>query len=139
MHAHDTRWKQRLANYRKALAQLESAVDLARSRPLSQLEKAGLVQSFEMVFELAWNVMKDYLAWQGAADITGSRDAIRQAFKVGLVADGERWMEMIQSRNQTAHTYNEAVADQIMQRVSEHYSPLFVAFEGHMAALQATE
>lgn len=136
MHSPDIRWRQRLSNYRKALAQLEAAVDLARSRPLSQLEKAGLVQSFEMVFELAWNVMKDYLVWQGTADITGSRDAIRHAFKVGLVADGEGWMEMIKSRNQTAHTYNEAVADQILQRVSEHYRPLFAAFESHMTTLQ---
>ncbi|NEN25562.1 hypothetical protein G3O08_18880 [Cryomorpha ignava] len=42
--------------------------------------------------------------------ITGSRDATREAFSNGLVEDGEVWMEMIKSRNQSSHTYNEDLA-----------------------------
>jgi hypothetical protein len=57
----DIRWKQRLANYRKALKTLTDAVELSRQRPLSDLEKQGLIQGFEFTHELAWNVLKDYL------------------------------------------------------------------------------
>ena len=58
----DIRWQQRLANYAKALEQLGSAVATSKQRPLSELEKQGLIQTFEFTHELAWNVMKDYFA-----------------------------------------------------------------------------
>lgn len=130
----DIRWLQRLANYEKACRQLTAAVDLADSRALSELERQGLIQAFEFVFELAWNVMRDYFVYQGNPDITGSRDAIRHAFQQGLIADGEGWMEMIKSRNQTSDTYNEAVARQISDRIERRYTSLFLAFEGEMQA-----
>ena len=49
----DVRLKQRLANYRRALAQLNAGVDLAPSRELSDLERQGLIQAFEFTHELA--------------------------------------------------------------------------------------
>jgi hypothetical protein len=45
--------------YKKALAALGNAVELAKVRELTDLEKQGLIQGFEFTFELAWNVMKD--------------------------------------------------------------------------------
>jgi nucleotidyltransferase substrate binding protein (TIGR01987 family) len=62
--------------------------------------------------ELAWNVMKDDLAYQGTPDIGASRDAARAAFAPGIVTDGEAWMEMIKSRNQRSRTYNQGIADE---------------------------
>lgn len=131
----DIRWIQRLSNYQRARQRLVDAVELAASRELSDLEKQGLIQAFEFVFELAWNVMKDYFLYQGDPDITGSRDAIRTAFKAGLIADGEGWMEMIKSRNQSSHTYNESVANEICGKILADYHHLFAAFEHQMQAL----
>jgi nucleotidyltransferase substrate binding protein (TIGR01987 family) len=45
--------------------------------------------------------------------VIGSKGATREAFKNGLLADGEVWMDMIKSRNQTSHTYNEKTANEI--------------------------
>ena len=132
----DIRWHQRLANYEKAFSRLAAAVELASQRPLSDLEKQGLIQAFEFTHELAWNVMKDYFAWQGTVDITGSRDATRESFSKGLVADGEGWLEMIRSRNQTSHTYNEEVANEIAARITGQYAPLFQAFLLRMQGLR---
>jgi nucleotidyltransferase substrate binding protein (TIGR01987 family) len=70
----------------------------------------------------------DYFAWQGNPGITGSRDAAREAFQKGLVEDGEGWMEMIKSRNQTSHTYQQKIADEIAGKIIEHYFPLFQRF-----------
>lgn len=134
----DVRWKQRLTNYAKALEQLETAVALARSRELSELERQGLIQAFEFTHELAWNVMKDWFAYQGNPNITGSRDAIREAFDKGLIEDGEAWMEMVASRNQAAHAYNREVAERIANRVVEHYARLFRAFHDTMRRREAT-
>ncbi|WP_150306239.1 nucleotidyltransferase substrate binding protein [Pseudomonas saliphila] len=128
----DVRWIQRLANYKRARSRLVSAVELAQTRELSDLEKLGLIQVFEFVFELVWNVMKDYFYYQGNPAITGSRDAIRSAFKLGLIDDGEGWMEMIKSRNQSAHTYNESVANEITGKILNSYHILFARFEATM-------
>jgi nucleotidyltransferase substrate binding protein (TIGR01987 family) len=132
----DIRWRQRLSNYRKALAQLGLAVELSRQRPLTDLEKQGLIQGFEFTHELAWNLMRDYFLYQGTASIMGSRDATREAFQKGLVTDGEVWMEMIRSRNQSSHTYNQAVAEAICEKIVSQYFPLFVALEARMSGLE---
>jgi len=131
----DIRWQQRFSNYRLALSRLDEGVSLARQRPLSNLEKQGLIQAFEFTHELAWNVMKDYFAYQGTTSIMGSRDAAREAFDKGLIADGEGWMEMIKSRNQTSHTYNQHIADEIVGRILESYFPLFESFSRRMSGL----
>ena len=128
----DIRWLQRFSNYNKALAQLEKAVLLAQQRPLSDLEAQGIIQAFEYTHELAWNVMKDYFEYQGNTNITGSRDAIKEAFKVGIVADGEGWMDTIRSRNRTVHTYNEQTADEIKNAIIHFYFQLFKEFETKM-------
>lgn len=133
----DIRWEQRLANYARALAQFIRAVELARARELSEIERQGLIQAFEFTHELAWNVMKDYFAYQGNTDITGSRDAVREAFSMGLIDDGDGWMEMIRSRNLSAHTYNEEVAREIAGRITVRYSALFQAFLARMQGLKS--
>ena len=126
MSVNDIRWEQRFANYQKALSRLRQFVDKGN---LSELEEQGLVKAFEYTFELAWNTLKDFLEYRGQSDIYGSRDAIRKAFELGLVEDGETWMEMLKSRNATSHTYNEEVAEQICNAVIQTYYALFLQLE----------
>ncbi len=135
----DVRWKQRFNHYQKALRQLAGSVELARQLPLSELEKLGLIKAFEFTHELAWNVMKDYFEYQGTTSIMGSRDASREAFQKGLVADGEGWMEMLQSRNQTSHTYNQNVADEIAGKVTTLYCKLFLELEKSLLKMKDSE
>ena len=79
--------------------------------------------------------MKDYFEYQGTTTIMGSRDATREAFQRDLVRDGEGWMEMIRSRNMTAHTYNQDVADEISELVITRYAGLLQAFAARMQDL----
>ena len=131
----DIRWKQRLGNFKLALDQLSSAVSLSGTRELSNLEKQGLIQAFEFTHELAWKVMKDYFEYQGDSSITGSRDAAREAFQKGLIQRGDAWMEMIKSRNQTSHTYNQSVASEIVENIVREYFPEFQALLKKMTEL----
>ena len=128
----DIRWKQRLHNFQQALLQLTSAVSLSKTRDLTDLEKQGLIQAFEFTHELAWNVMKDYLEYQGITSIIGSRDAAREAFQKGLIQNGEIWIEMIKTRNQSSHTYNEEVATEIIGKVITEYFTEFNLFKNTM-------
>ncbi len=127
MDNNDIRWKQRLQNFRKAFALLEEAVERYNQQGLSALEEQGLIQRFEFTHELAWNVLKDYFEYQGNTSITGSRDATREAYSNGLVEDGDGWMEMIKSRNQSSPTYNEKVTDELRNKIRGTYYSLFKA------------
>ncbi len=133
--ADDIRWKQRYASYTSALQSLSDAIKLSQERPLSALEAQGLIQSFEFTHELAWKLLKDYLEYQGTYTITGSRDAVREAFKNGLIAHGDVWMKMIPDRNLSTHTYEQTTARAIMGRVIQEYYPLFLALAETFHAL----
>ena len=135
----DIRWLQRFQNYQKAFAQLTQAVDLSRQRALSKLEQQGLIQGFEYTHELAWNTLKDFLEARGAAAIFGSRDTTRAAFTAGLIDQGEVWMQMIQSRNQSTHTYNEEMMTQIVTAVIQTYMAEFTNLQSKFEQLRSAE
>jgi len=131
----DIRWKQRFNNYRKALQTLSDAVTLAEERELSALEEQGVIQAFEFTHELAWNVMKDFLEYQGVRDIVGSRDAVRGAIKNSLIEGGETWMTMIRDRNLSTHTYDQDTAREMVERILEDYHVAFQRMAKKFAAL----
>lgn len=131
----DIRWKQRFDNYARVLRQLDSAVALAGTRMLSDLEKQGLIQGFEYTHELAWNVLKDYLEHEGIVGIVGSRGAVREAFRRGLITDGEAWMAMIEKRNLSSHTYNLDTANELCAQIIAEFHPCFTALKATLEAV----
>jgi nucleotidyltransferase substrate binding protein (TIGR01987 family) len=131
----DIRWVQRFQNYLKALGQLQSALAV-HNETADALIKEGILQRFEFTHELAWKVMKDYLEYEGHQGITGSRSASRLAFNVGLVTDGQVWMDMIESRNRTVHTYDERVLEEEFAKVKHRYATAFAQFAQAMQAFQ---
>ena len=124
----DIRWKQRFSNYERALVQLNKAYVLMSQKPLSIIEKQGVIHIFEFTHELAWQTMKDFLKSKGNFEIYGSKDAVRQAFQYGLIHDGEVWMRMILSRNLTSHAYDEKTVDDIIESIFDDYMPEFNDF-----------
>jgi nucleotidyltransferase substrate binding protein (TIGR01987 family) len=119
----DIRWIQRFANFSKALNQLDKFME--KSESLNELEEQGLIQSFEYNFERALNLIKDYYEFQGETAIQRSRDAFRLAYRRELIEDGEGWMNMIESRTKTTHTYNKEMADEIVATILNQYYGLF--------------
>lgn len=140
MNSPDIRWIQRFDNFKRALATLRRAVALSEQRGLSELEQQGLIQGFEFTHELGWCVLKDYLEEQGFVGIIGSKNATREAFKNGLLTDGQAWMDMIKARNQTSHTYKTEVAEEIAKDILTRFFPALTEMETHFQTLShATE
>jgi nucleotidyltransferase substrate binding protein (TIGR01987 family) len=77
--------------------------------------------------------MKGCFVYQDNSSITGSRDAAREAFEKGLIEDGAGWMEMIKSRNQTSYTYNQHIADAIVDRIVNSCFDLFESLARRMS------
>jgi nucleotidyltransferase substrate binding protein (TIGR01987 family) len=118
-------------NYNKALKKLlEGINDLGDDPP--DIVKEGIIQRFEFTHELAWKVMKDYLIYEGIQNITGSRSAAREAFNIGLIDQCQLWMDMIESRNTTVHTYREDILEKEYQKIIHDYAPLLQRFFENM-------
>lgn len=129
----DIRWKQRFQNYVKALNNMTEAIDLTKQRSLSDLEKKGLIQDFEIVIELAWNVMKDYLSEQGErfTDINSPKSAVRTAFRKGIIHNGDLWIQMLLRRNETSHTYNAEILNDLFSDIINDFYPEFIKLSDH--------
>lgn len=131
------RWEQRLDSYHKALARLAEIVGASKKRALNEFERDGLVQRFEFTHELSWKLMKAYAEYQGFDGIGGSRDATRKAFEMSLISDGQSWMDMIKSRNETSHNYDASMADDVVDSIINRFYPLLAEFYQKMNSLSA--
>jgi nucleotidyltransferase substrate binding protein (TIGR01987 family) len=120
MHPPDTRWVQRFSNFERTFLLLQDS--LAVESP-SLLERAGIIQFFELTFELAWKVLKDYEEAEGIV-VKTPREAIKHGFQIGLISHGHDWMAALQDRNLTTHTYNEATAIAVESSIRNDYFPL---------------
>lgn len=128
----DIRWQQRFSNYRLALAQLGKFIE---KKNLNELEEQGLIQAFEYTHELAWKTLADFLKNKGNAEIYGSKDASREAFSLGIIEQGNIWMDMINSRNLSSHTYNKETTQQIVASIRNDYYKCFVSLEKKLCEL----
>ena len=133
MESQEVRWIQRANSFERALGRLRAAVKLSEQRELSDLEAQGLIQGFEYTHELAWKTLKNFLEAQGIVNLYGSRDTTRTAFRNGLIENGEVWMDMVEKRNLTSHTYDEETAAQVVTTIRNAY---FAEFEKLLVRLQ---
>jgi len=117
-HPKGIRWRQRFMNFDKAYRQFDSACQ--KHQQLDDLSKEGLIQRFEYTFELAWKTLKDYLEAEGETDQT-PRAVIKKSFQIGILNNGEIWMDMLSKRNLMAHTYNEETFQEVMNLIVHHY------------------
>ena len=115
----DIRWKQRFENFDKSYKLLNK---YAKQPITTELERAGIIQFFEMTFELAWKVLKDYLEAQEYL-VKSPRETVKQAFQIGLIDNGHVWMDALSNRNLTKHTYDEELANKMTNEIITMYLP----------------
>jgi len=119
MNPKDIRWRQRFENFEKSYLLLAETIEIENP---SVAERAGLVQFFEITFELSWKLLKDYLESQEVS-AKFPREAIKEAFHYELIADGDGWMQMLTDRNLTVHTYNETQAVEVDSKIRTLFFP----------------
>ncbi|WP_017297098.1 HI0074 family nucleotidyltransferase substrate-binding subunit [Nodosilinea nodulosa] len=116
----DIRWVQRFSNFERTFLLLSTAIAIEAP---SVVERAGLIQFFEMAFELSWKLLKDYEELEGlTAKIP--REVIKQAYQAGLISQGHDWINALQDRNLMAYTYSEKTAIAVEVKIRTEYFPL---------------
>lgn len=116
------RFIQRKTEFNNAYERLKEAL----KEEESEIVIDGALHRFEFTFELAWKSLKDYLEYMGLTEKTGSpREIIQQAFKQGIIEDGEGWINMMLSRNTLSHLYDEKSSRDVFSRIKKVYIKLF--------------
>lgn len=121
----DIRWKQRFQNFQKVCSRLEAAIGLSQ---LTELERSGLIQTFEFTFELAWKTLKDHLESEGIVANT-PREVIQQAFKAQFITKGHSWIDALEKRNLLAHSYDEGLSLKAEELIKAQYFPFLKEFK----------
>lgn len=120
MEQQDIRWEQRFQHFSKAYRRLDDARGILAQDPDNFLLQAGLIQTYEFTFELAWKTFKNYLEWEGFT-VSSPRTTFRQAYQSGYIREGETWMKALNDRNLTSHAYDDEVAAEVVRNIQERY------------------
>lgn len=115
-----SRLKERIENFNRAynlFFNMQTDYILNKNNDSARL---ALTQAFEIVFELAWKVLKDYLHIQGI-EATYPKEVIKEAFNKETIKNGQIWIDMLKDRNATSHEYNMDKLDKVLEKISTVY------------------
>ena len=111
-------------NFASALANLEDAPnqDLA-----NDFVQSGLINKFNLQFELSWKLLKRLLEYEGATlAASGSPRAIlKESYRFYDFIDEAAWLDMLRDRNTNVHIYDNKLAQDLIQRILNVYIPAF--------------
>lgn len=128
----DIRWKQRFENFEKAYKTFQRAFDELKTQKNNFLYKIGYIKSYEMIFELSWKTMKDFLSYAQGVQITFARDILKEAFANEIIENWDMWIQMLEDRNLTVHTYNEDTANLVIKKIEKDYSPVITQLYNYL-------
>jgi len=132
------RWKQRFQNFEKAVrvfqARCTDSLENPKGTRYDETCRMALVQAFEIVIELSWKTLKDYLEAQGYADVHNGKRAFRQAFQDGIIDDGELWLKALDLRNITSHTYDMNMLEEAIDFIIFSLQPALIKLQNMLRA-----
>ena len=115
----------KLDNFTRALQRLKEAVAEFGQDHASDVVRDGVIQRFELTYELAWKTTKEYLELIGIVDRNSPKAVIKEAYAQKLIVDEETWLLMLDDRNMTSHVYKEEMAEEITERIVNFYTHEF--------------
>jgi nucleotidyltransferase substrate binding protein (TIGR01987 family) len=110
-----------LANFRSALVGLDRALVCPKNE--HELVIDGTIQRFEYCFELCWKAIRETLALEGL-EANSPKETLRQAFAAGWIKDETLWLNMLEDRNLTSHTYFIDMAERVYNHIAAYYKAM---------------
>lgn len=108
-----------LESFSQALTRLDEVL----AKPFSLLTRDAAIKRFEFTFELAWKATQKTLRAEGIL-CRSPKACFQEAFALQLIQDNPLWIRMLEDRNLTVHTYNDATAQRIYDHLLD-YQRLF--------------
>ena len=109
----------------KSLSLMRSA-DVIKNADLLETVRAGVIQNFEVAYELCWKFMQRWIRENRSAEDAENprtrKELFRLAARYGLISDPKPWFEFGLGRNLTSHTYDESQAENVLA-LAEKFLP----------------
>jgi len=109
-----------------AYGRLAEALSLDFPTPATKAD--SVIQRFEFTTELFWKFLKALLDFKGVIVNASPVDVIRAAKAAGLLAADDKWITLVHDRNITSHTYDDAQAMAIYEKIKDLYANMFKQF-----------
>lgn len=123
-----SRLQERIENFNRAYGIFTDAVNAYNIDTKAVLMQMALIQSFEVCFELAWKILKDYL-YTKAIEVYTPKDTIKSAFNAQIITNGQIWIDMANDRNASSHEYNMDKVSVILEKISTEYAQELADFQ----------
>jgi len=112
-----------ITHLKNAIAALQSCINdyneyATKGNTLRESLRSGVIQNFEVAYELSWKFMKRWLAFNiGNSLVDGIPrfELFKLAVENGLISDSEIWFDFHDARNKTSHEYGEEAAEIVLE------------------------
>ncbi len=107
--------------YESALARFREVLLL----PKNEVIRDSSIKRFEIVFELAWKVLKLFLEIQEGILVATPKSTFREATVAGILDPDNTWMRMVDTRNDLVHAYDQVYAERVYNENLKKYLQMF--------------
>lgn len=109
-----TKYQATLKEFTDALNRFEEVLREEKT----EFIRDSAIKRFEIVFDLSWKVIKAWMEDRGVT-CTSPLGCFKEAYRQGLINYEEIWVEMVKTRNKTAHTYSQKLAEEVYAKLPE--------------------
>ncbi len=109
-----------LSSFKKTIVALEESLTIynkykGTDEKHERSLKRGAIQAFVISYEMARKMLVRYLKeyYDENFDQMPIRDIFRYAQRVGILSDAEKWFGYKNNRDNSSHTYDLSIADQV--------------------------
>lgn len=111
--------------FEKSLEDIRTVYNI--TKPYSAVSQSAILGLFERCCDCSYIFLKDILSYHGYfLPVTSSPKMLAEfALDCGLIGDGDLWLDIFETRNLLAHTYDEKDIQLALNKCKEKYIPAF--------------
>ena len=114
-----TKLENKHENFSNAVNRLNEANVAYKKNSDNDIYQDALIKRFEFTFELAWKTLREFMLEQGyTLEILSPKGVISFAWREGIISNEELWLDMLQSRNLSAHDYGRELSADIADKIT---------------------
>ena len=119
--------EKRITTFTKVIQTLEKTITKLQNKKYDDYQEIrdSLIQRFEYCADIYWKLLKDYLKFELSIEIKLARpkSIIKESFESNILTSIEYQtsLKLIEDRNQSSHTYNEDLAEEITKNIYSYF------------------
>lgn len=118
-------WYESFLDLSEALEKLQEIINEPENKVTYVRDAA--IQRFEFCIELFWKVLKKICILEGIS-VNSPRSTLQAAYKINLISNEKLWLDMLEDRNLTSHTYKQPLAKEIYKNIKAYYHIMLETF-----------